>query len=73
VGRNSGYLPHYDPSRETQFVTFRLSDSLPQVLLRKFEQESQGVSIERRDSEKYKRIEKAMDSAMGACHLAMKQ
>jgi hypothetical protein len=36
--RSRGYLPHYDSTKTFQFVTFRLADSLPQILLKSVEE-----------------------------------
>jgi acyl-coenzyme A synthetase/AMP-(fatty) acid ligase/REP element-mobilizing transposase RayT len=63
-----GYLPHFD-GNVTQFVTFRLADSLPQSVLRQIERdvEQEGVT----DSAKAKRIrlEEYLDSGVGDCIL----
>jgi|GEM_PF-6441741 len=34
-----GYLPHFDGGESTQFITFRLSDSVPQKLIDKWRSE----------------------------------
>ena len=54
-----GYLPHYDGGQITQFLTYRLADSLPQKVLRNLEfQLERGLITER---EKLISIEKYLD------------
>lgn len=64
-GRN---LPHYDVGDITQFVTFRLGDSLPQEALERLEEELKGVK-QNRDVERVARIEKFLDQGSGSCIL----
>ncbi len=62
-----GYLPHYNVELSTQFVTFRLADSLPQNLLQAWKSE-----IERgecTDVDFRKRIEHYLDRGYGSCAL----
>jgi len=42
--RSRGYLPHWEKSGSTYFVTFRLADSLPGFILRQW-------AFERKDIE----------------------
>lgn len=59
-----GYLPHFDGGSELpQFITFRLSDSMPRNVLDKWLR--QGIS----DVEFRKKIEAYLDSGVGACWL----
>lgn len=62
-----GYLPHFDVYQATQFVTFRLADSMPQDLLKQW-----GVELESgliTDVELRKRIEHYLDNGYGSCSL----
>ncbi|MFT3744473.1 MAG: transposase [Pyrinomonadaceae bacterium] len=65
---NRGYLPHYD-GRVYQFITFRLHDSLPQTVLRYFEEEARLGSFERNSREFRIKIEEYLDTGMGDCIL----
>jgi len=56
---NRGYLPHFDGPERTQFITFRLYDSMPQHLLEKWQTESLD------DIQFRKKIEKYLDSGHG--------
>jgi REP element-mobilizing transposase RayT len=56
-------LPHLDAEAWTQFVTFRLYDSMPQSLLDKWRTESAS------DAQFRKKIERYLDSGMGECFL----
>ncbi|MBX3282821.1 MAG: AMP-binding protein [Acidobacteria bacterium] len=63
-----GYLPHFD-GFETQFVTFRLADSLPQNVLKRLEQELSDLPREK-DSDEYREmVEQYLDQGIGACIL----
>ena len=62
-----GYLPHFDVERSTQFVTFRLADSMPQELLKKWRAELDAGSIS--DVDFRKTMEKFLDSGYGSCSL----
>ncbi len=67
-GRYSrGYLPHYDLGGVTQFLTYRLADSLPQNVL-----ENLRLQVERKlitDREMLISIEKYLDQGIGNCYL----
>lgn len=58
-----GYLPHFDGPQQTQFVTFRLYDSLPQSVLERYRTECS------EDSKFRKSIERYLDTGYGACWL----
>src|SRR5258706_3779845 len=67
-GRYSrGYLPHYDGDIVTQFVTFRLADSLPESVGRGLQRNLECRLIS--DIEYHKAIEKYLDRGEGAAHL----
>ncbi|MGD2021267.1 MAG: transposase [Thiohalocapsa sp.] len=59
-----GYLPHLDQPGLLQFITFRLSDSLPAVVLHRLAAETADDEAER-----YRRIEAYLDAVYGACWL----
>jgi putative DNA methylase len=65
--RNRGYLPHYDGGAVSQFITARLSDSLPQKVLEKWNLELENEEID--DIEFRKKIEYYLDQGYGECHL----
>jgi REP element-mobilizing transposase RayT len=65
-----GYLPHFDAGEEnTQFVTFRLADSVPAKVLAGWIQELLGRPERERELELRRLIETYLDSGYGACHL----
>lgn len=62
-----GYLPHFDGGEVTQFITFRLSDSLPQNVLEKWKIEvEQGLITE---IEFHRLVDKYLDNGIGNCYL----
>ncbi|QQS46070.1 MAG: transposase [Acidobacteriota bacterium] len=65
-----GYLPHFDGIEITQTVTFRLYDSLPQSLIRRWQEEIKRMPEELRDLERRKRIEACLDKGIGSCFLS---
>jgi REP element-mobilizing transposase RayT len=66
-----GYLPHFDGD-VCQFVTFRLADSLPQIVLNRFEKEMEANKLDRfYDREKQIRIEEFLDKGVGECLLGV--
>jgi putative DNA methylase len=58
-----GYLPHFDGGEITQFITFRLFDSMPQKVLKKWK-ETAATDVEFR-----KKVEAYLDSGYGECWL----
>ena len=64
-----GYLPHFQGSAVIQTITFRLSDSLPQVKLRELEGELANLSNDVQARERRQRIEQWLDAGMGCCAL----
>jgi hypothetical protein len=65
--RNRGYLPHFDSSGTTQFVTFRLADSMPQSILQRWRDELERGDVT--DVDFRKRIESFLDQNLGSCVL----
>lgn len=67
-----GYLPHYDDDSKTQFVTFRLHDSLPENVLIRLKDEARLNAIRgEEDLELQRRIEKFLDAGHGRCYLKL--
>jgi len=70
---NRGYLPHFDGEEATQFVTFRLGDSLPQQLLESWRTElKQSIEVDREVTLR-RRAETYLDQGHGQCHLKCPQ
>jgi len=81
-----GYLPHVKHEGAEYFLTFRLGDSLPQEVLRRFESEcaerirfareatprrrSAGPDEQLAKRQLRQKIERYLDQGVGACHLA---
>ena len=62
-----GYLPHFDGGQITQFLTYRLADSLPQNVL-----ENLKIQVEQKiiaDRDMLINIEKYLDQGIGNCYL----
>ena len=65
--RGDQHPQHFDPGRKTQFVTFRLTDSLPLERLRVLKRE---LELKRIDEEAYhERVEAWLDAGQGHCWL----
>ncbi|MBA4065383.1 MAG: transposase [Isosphaera sp.] len=65
-----GYLPHFDAGREfTQFVTFRLADSVPRRVIDRWLEELGNRPEAEREAELYRLVEAYLDTGWGACHL----
>ena len=65
-----GYLPHFEGGEVPQNITFRLHDSLPAELRAEWARELENLPETEQRRERRKRIEAALDSGYGACHLA---
>jgi putative transposase len=68
-----GYLPHFDagPSR-TRFITCRLYDSLPQVVLKRIKKEVESNGTEDIARETIILAEKYLDRGYGQCFLRVR-
>ncbi len=66
-----GYLPHFDGGEITQFLTYRLADSLPQKVLRHLQIQVEQEIIT--DREMLINVEKYLDQGIGACYLKQKE
>ena len=65
-----GYIPHWEAGEIAQSITFRLADSLPTILLDRWQAELDAMTDVERDYERRKRIERALDSGHGSGVLA---
>jgi hypothetical protein len=63
-----GYLPHFD-GVATQFVTFRLADSLPQNVLRRLKQQLERDQLSDNSGEYREMVEDYLDKGIGSCVL----
>jgi REP element-mobilizing transposase RayT len=54
-----GYLPHFDSPETVQFVTFRLTDSLPRSVVETFRSQSDAV----------RQVDRQLDVGLGSCWL----
>jgi REP element-mobilizing transposase RayT len=66
-----GYLPHWEAGETPQSLTFRLADSLPHAMLRRWREELQQLPPESRSPGHSKAIEAALDASHGACLLGL--
>jgi REP element-mobilizing transposase RayT len=64
-----GYLPHFDGGELTQFITFRLADSMPQELLDRWREDLASEQTIDVDAALRKRIELFLDQGYGKCYL----
>ncbi len=64
---NRGYLPHFDGGQITQFITFRLGDSLPAKVLEKWQKELEQDLIS--EIEYHRKIDRYLDKSHGECWL----
>ncbi len=62
-------LPHLDKPDLMHFVTFRLHDSLPTVVLLQIARELEEVPLEERQKEEYKKMEYWLNQGRGSCLL----
>ncbi len=65
--RGEKHPPHYDTLNLTQFVTFRLADTLPQVKLNEWKEDLAEGRIS--DTQYRQQAEEWQDKGMGACRL----
>jgi len=61
-----GYLPHFD-GVATQFITFRLADSLPQSVLREFKRQIEETGLDDASDEYREMVEQYLDAGIGSC------
>ena len=65
-----GYLPHFNGGTITQFVTFRLCDSVPKGIIERWEKEIRLTEPAKHKLELRKRIENYIDQGYGSLWLA---
>jgi REP element-mobilizing transposase RayT len=70
LARSRGYLMHVDEPGATQFITYRLADSLPSETYRRWTEELQSMPRLERAKEISSRVEKHLDSGLGSCTLS---
>src|SRR5215510_8615451 len=63
-----GYLPHFDGGEVSQFLTFRLFDSLPQSVVHKWRAETANQGEEGKILFR-KNVERYLDRGYGSCFL----
>ena len=63
------YLPHFDDPRQIQAITFRLHDSMPQVVLAGWNAEIQSLAPSQQAIELQKRVAAHLDAGYGQCWL----
>jgi putative DNA methylase len=63
------HLPHFEAGEVAQHITFRLADSLPVEVLRRWEEELGRLTDAEREVERRRRIEDYLDRGHGACYL----
>lgn len=69
--RTRGYLPHWEAGETAQMIGFRLADSLPSTLLKRWQEELGELPHELATIERRKRIEAALDAGHGDAALAV--
>jgi len=67
--RSRGYLPHIEAGSTPQFLTWRLSDSLPKEAIDRWQQELESLPDSERKEEMLHRIERFLDEGNGSCIL----
>src|SRR4029079_9893429 len=65
-----GYLPHWELDETPQFITFRLTDSLPSDLLVRWREELETLPDDKQSLERRRRIQLALDNGHGSLWLA---
>jgi REP element-mobilizing transposase RayT len=63
------YLPHFDRPNFVQGITFRLHDSMPEVLLEQWDHELRLLPVNQYEIERQKRIAAHLDAGHGKCWL----
>ena len=63
ISHSRGYIPHVDPGEMTQFITFRLADSMPQTVLNRWKEDLKNGEIT--DAGLRNRIETYLDQNYG--------
>ena len=64
-----GYLPHFDGTAVPQFITIHLADSIPQKVIRRWQEELKSLKHEQERSLLQRRIERYLDQGYGEAFL----
>jgi REP element-mobilizing transposase RayT len=64
-----GYIPHFDEPWHIQFLTFRLSDSIPAEILNQLQVELRSPAYKRNSARIRHRVESMLDQGHGSCLL----
>jgi REP element-mobilizing transposase RayT len=64
-----GYLPHFDMQEQTQTLTFRLFDSMPQAVLDLWREELRLRPAKEAEFERRIRVDAYLDQGHGSCYL----
>jgi REP element-mobilizing transposase RayT len=69
--RNRGYLPHWEETNRTYFVTFRLHDSLPAEVLARIRDTSDHQNLHNQQTQKRFSValERSLHEGHGACYM----
>jgi REP element-mobilizing transposase RayT len=65
-----GYLPHIDAPGLTQFLTWRLGDAVPELVLQSWQDEVASLPENDRKKELLRRVEAYCDAGHGSCLLS---
>src|SRR5258708_50216 len=68
-----GYLPHFDGGELAQTINLRLSDRLPQAVLKKWQKELAANPMATAEAALRRRIERFLDQGYGGCELKDKR
>ncbi len=64
-----GYLPHFDGTAIPQFITIHLADSIPQKVIKRWQEELKSLKYEQERILVQRRIEKYLDQGYGEAYL----
>jgi putative DNA methylase len=67
--RSRGYLPHWEAGETAQMIGFRLADSLPAVVLQRWQEELNQLPEDEASVKRRQRIEVALDTGHGEAWL----
>lgn len=63
------YLPHFNTTTRSQFITYRLADSLPKKVLDRVERQVELLPHDFRNRKRVELLEKYADQGLGSCAL----
>jgi REP element-mobilizing transposase RayT len=69
--RSRGYLPHWEQTDRTYFVTFRLHDSLPAEVLATIRDSAESKSVDQQNAHRKfsAAIERSLNAGHGGCYM----